>query len=124
MPVAGEVLGVYRRFLIMRKDDRSGVVEAFAGAAIDGRTVRIFREPGEAGFFQQGGPGVTRGHMVQRCQDAANGRIVKQGTYTSPEGRKIDRLLQGMIEAIDADRSGLGKEFYPQIHLNGRMDFQ
>lgn len=118
------VLGVYRGSLIQCDGGEAGVVVAVAGAGVDGVAVRISRKSSESGFFQQEGPWVVGADVVERREDAANGRIAEQGRDTGPEGREVEGFLEGMIKTVDADGPWRRQVFAAKVHLNGRVDLQ
>lgn len=124
MPQRERVLSVYSGRLIVGNRHRGRAAEAVARARVNGGPVGGFREPGEARFFQHNGFGIAGGYVVEGCENAADGSVAEQGIDAGPECGEVDCFLQGMIKAIDPDGPGLGKEFEPQVHLNGGMHFQ
>jgi len=89
------------------------VPEAVPGAGINCCPVRIIRESGEPRSQQQETSRVAGWQVVHGGQDITDRKIVEQGGDASPEGGEADRLLEGMIKAIDADGSRLGQKFRP-----------
>ena len=93
-------------------------------AIIDRGLIGAFSEAPEAGFFQQQRPGVAWRYEVDAGDDAADGAVVEQSADDGPKGDTVHLIIGSGIEAIDADRPGLGNKIGGEVHLDGWVNFE